>query len=153
MSANKSNADEAAWIRELASILKETGLTEVEIERDGFRVRVSRGGTAQQVIAPMVAATETTAAPQSAATAKEEAAVPSNAITSPMVGTIYLAASPEADPFVAVGTKVKKGQTLMIVEAMKTMNPIPSPTDGTISAILVDDAQPVEFGEALIVVE
>ena len=153
MPKDKNNAEEAAWIRELASILTETGLTEVEIERDGFRVRVSRGGSAQTMVTAAAPSGEPQAAQQIQPTKTVASPTPNNAVKSPMVGTIYLSPSPGADQFVSVGTRVTKGQTLMIVEAMKTMNPIPSPSDGTVKQILVADAQPVEFDEALIVVE
>jgi len=152
MTTNKNKAEEAAWIKELASILDETGLTEIEIEKEGFRVRVSRGSAP---ITQISAATPTPAStiPGNATAPTPVDDAPANAVKSPMVGTIYLSPSPGADPFISVGARVSKGQTLMIVEAMKTMNPIPSPDDGVIKSIFVDDAQPVEFGEALVVIE
>lgn len=157
MSAYKPNAAEAAWIRELAAILDETGLTEIEIQKSDMRVRVSRGGGAAPAIAysaPAPVAGSTAASPAKSAPAPAaNAGPPAGAVTSPMVGTVYLSPSPGADPFVKVGDKVAQGQTLMIVEAMKTMNPIASPKAGTVKQVLVRDAQPVEFGEALIVVE
>ncbi len=153
MSSYKPNTSEAAWIRELAAILTETGLSEIEIEKPDMRVRVARGGGSTLAYA--------TAAPAPAADAPARPAVapaaadgpPVNAVTSPMVGTIYLSPSPGADPFVKVGDRIAQGQTLMIVEAMKTMNPIASPKAGAVKQILVRDAQPVEFGEPLIVIE
>jgi acetyl-CoA carboxylase biotin carboxyl carrier protein len=150
MSALKPNASEAAWIRELAAILDQTGLTEIEIQKPDMRVRVSRTSAAAR--AP--------AAPVPAAHAKTQGAAdttpagpPAGAVTSPMVGTVYLSPSPGADAFVKVGDKVAQGQTLMIVEAMKTMNPISAPRAGAVKQVLVRDAQPVEYGEALIVIE
>lgn len=154
MSSFKQNANEAAWIRELAAILDETGLSEIEIEKSDVRVRVARnaGGMIAHVAAP---ASTAAPAPRPAATSQPTAPAgpPANAVPSPMVGTIYLSPAPGADPFVKVGDKVAQGQTLMIVEAMKTMNPIAAPAAGVVKQILVRDAQPVEFGEPLIVVE
>jgi acetyl-CoA carboxylase biotin carboxyl carrier protein len=157
MSAYKPNAMEAAWIRELAAILDQTGLTEIEIEKSDVRVRVARTVTAGPAVA-YAAGPAPAAAPSSTKTSSAKApaaadAAPIDAVTSPMVGTIYLSPSPDADPFVKPGDKVAQGQTLMIVEAMKTMNPIASPKAGVVKQILVRDAQPVEFGEPLIVVE
>lgn len=143
---------EAAWIGRLAEILHDKGLTEIEIEKGEVRLRVSRatGGLAAATIA-MPAATPTTAATSAAPVAKPSK--PANAVTSPMVGTAYLKASPDAATFVKVGDQVSEGQTLMIVEAMKTMNPIASPRAGVVREIYVRDAQPVEFGEPLMSVE
>lgn len=155
MSPYKPNASEAAWIRELASILDETGLTEIEIEKSDVRVRVSRSGAA----APAIAYAAGPASPPAAMPARkaQEAAAsegpPAGAVTSPMVGTIYLASAPGEEPFVKPGDSVARGQTLMIVEAMKTMNPIAAPKAGVVRQILVRDAQPVEFGEALLVID
>lgn len=155
MSSYKPNAHEAAWIRELAAILDQTGLTEIEIEKSDVRVRVARNVAAGPAIAypaaPAAAPAPRPVINQPAPAAPESA--PVNAVTSPMVGTIYLAPSPGADPFVKAGDKVAQGQTLMIVEAMKTMNPIASPKPGIVKEVLVRDAQPVEFGEPLIVIE
>ncbi len=140
-------------IRELAKLLDETGLTEIEFERGGVRVRVARQGQ------PMIAAV---AAPRSAALSTDApaAASPSGdlskhpgAVPSPMVGTAYLGPEPGARPYVEVGSQVRAGQTLLIVEAMKTMNQIPSPRAGRVVQILVEDAQPVEFGEPLMIIE
>ena len=147
---------EAAWIRELAAIMTETSLTEIEIEKADVRLRVSRGvasvGVAAPAVAPPPAAAATTPQPMTE-TASEPARSPAGAVPSPMVGTVYLSPSPGADPFVRKGDTVSEGQTLMIVEAMKTMNPIASPRGGVVKDILVQDAQPVEFGEALVVLE
>jgi acetyl-CoA carboxylase biotin carboxyl carrier protein len=156
MSTYKPNAAEAAWIRELAAILDETGLTEVEIQKADFRVRVSRGGGAIAYAAPAAAApTGAGSAPRPKADAAAAAAAPdkSKAVPSPMVGTVYLSPAPGSDPFIKVGASVAAGQTLMIVEAMKTMNPIPAPRAGVVREILVRDAQPVEYGEALVIVD
>ncbi len=150
MSSYKPNATEAAWIRELAAILDQTGLTEIEIEKSDVRVRVARNAAG-----PAIGYAAGPAAPVRSADAQPAAveAPRAGAVTSPMVGTIYLSPSPDADPFVKVGDKVAQGQTLMIVEAMKTMNPIASPKVGTVRQILVRDSQPVEFGEQLIVID
>jgi acetyl-CoA carboxylase biotin carboxyl carrier protein len=136
-------------IRGLAKLLDETGLTEIEIERGGERIKIGRAARAVSVAAPAVAAAApVTAAPAAADPAKHPGAVPS-----PMVGTAYLAPSPGAKPFVDVGQTVKAGDTVLIVEAMKTMNQIPAPRGGTVTQILVEDGQPVEFGEPLMIIE
>ncbi len=143
---------EAAWIRELAGILEETGLTEIEIEKDAVRLRVSRQGGVASFAAPVTAP----AAPAPVA-GPAAAAAPSNdhpgAVKSPMVGTAYLSPTPGADPFAKEGSTVSEGQTVMIVEAMKTMNPITAPRSGTVTKVLVTDAQPVEFDEPLFIIE
>ena len=145
-------------IRKLADILKETELTEIEVEQGGLKIRVARQLTA----APSVSyaqdyAPAPTAAPAApvaeAAPAAAAPAIAKDAIKSPMVGTVYLQAQPGTPAFIKVGDKVKQGQTLLIIEAMKTMNPIPSPREGVVAQILVSDSQPVEFGEALVVFE
>ncbi|MEI9989329.1 MAG: acetyl-CoA carboxylase biotin carboxyl carrier protein [Rhizomicrobium sp.] len=132
-------------IRELAELLTETGLTEIEIEANGARLRVSKqtGGTV------MAAAPAPAPAAASAATPAKPAGPHPGAVPSPMVGTVYLSPEPGAKAFVSVGQTVKEGDTLFIVEAMKTMNPITAPRGGTVSEICVDDAQPVEFGQTL----
>lgn len=142
-------------IRELAKLLEETGLTEIEIERDGARVRVARGrdvgfayGAAAHAVPP-----PPLAAPAPAATAVPDPASHPGVVASPMVGTAYTGPSPGAKPFVDVGTKVAAGETLLIIEAMKTMNQIPAPRAGTVTKILIEDAQPVEFGEPLMIIE
>ncbi len=147
-------------IRELADILNETNLTEIEIEQGQMRVRVSRGGVAAAAPvfhhlapAPMAAAVHGATAPGSAASVPAADAAAKNAIPSPMVGTVYLSPAPGAEPFISVGQQVREGQTLLIIEAMKTMNQIPAPRSGTISAIMVEDSQPVEYGEALVVID
>jgi len=140
-------------IRELATLLEETGLTEIEIELDGRRFRVARNVnvTAAPVAAAPVPAPDVSEPKRTASS--EEANAHPNAITSPMVGTAYRSPEPGAATFVEVGSTVTSGQTLVIIEAMKTMNHIPSPKSGKVTAILVEDGQPVEYGEPLIVIE
>jgi acetyl-CoA carboxylase biotin carboxyl carrier protein len=156
MSTKKTGVDQQL-IRDLATILNETNLTEIEVEQDAMRIRVSRQNAApvMQAYAPApAAASAPVAAAAGAAPAVEaKADVSRNAVPSPMVGTAYLAPSPGAKFFIEVGQKVKEGQTLLIIEAMKTMNQIPAPRAGTITAILCEDAQPVEYGEPLVVIE
>jgi acetyl-CoA carboxylase biotin carboxyl carrier protein len=135
-------------IRGLAKLLDETGLTEIEIERGGERIRIGRTARAVSVAAPALPAVSAAVAAPAADPAKHPGAVPS-----PMVGTAYLAPSPGAKPFVDIGQTVKAGDTLLIVEAMKTMNQIPAPRGGTVTQILVEDGQPVEFGEPLMIIE
>jgi acetyl-CoA carboxylase biotin carboxyl carrier protein len=137
-------------IRELAKLLDETGLTEIEYERDGTSIRVARHGAP----AGRAWAAETPrAAPESAPAASADPADHPGVVTSPMVGTIYLGSAPDAKPFVDVGSEVKAGETLIIIEAMKTMNQIPAPRSGTVTQILVENGQPVEFGEPLLIIE
>ena len=147
----KSRGDDSALIRELALLLDETNLTEIEIERAGLRVRVARNISVAAAMPAISqpAATAVAAAPVATAdVAKHPGMVPS-----PMVGTAYWASEPGAKPFIDVGSKVSVGQTLLIIEAMKTMNQIPSPRAGTVTQILVEDGQPVEFGEPLVIIE
>jgi len=152
----KEGADQAL-IRDLAELLKETGLSEIEIERAGLRVRVARQIASAGSYAPPAAAPNTAPAPLAAGTASAaglaDPAKHPGAVPSPMVGTAYLAPEPDAAPFVQVGTRVTQGQTLMIIEAMKTMNHIPAPKAGVVMAILVGNGQPVEFGEPLAIIE
>jgi acetyl-CoA carboxylase biotin carboxyl carrier protein len=142
-------------VRKLADILTDTGLTEIEVEQGGLKIRVARQVTMTSAPATYAVAAPAQAAPLAASPAAPapEAAPRGQPVKSPMVGTIYLRPSPEAEAFVKVGDRVAAGQTLLIVEAMKTMNPIPSPAAGVILEILVNDAQPVEFGEPLVVIE
>lgn len=144
---------ETSLIRDLAEVLNDTGLTEIELEREGLRVRVAR----QVTVSAAVAGPAITAMPMAAlatpATHAVDAANNPGTVKSPMVGTTYLAAEPGAANFVEIGTRVTVNQTLLIIEAMKTMNHIPAPRAGVVKAILVDNAQPVEFGEPLIVIE
>jgi acetyl-CoA carboxylase biotin carboxyl carrier protein len=153
-----SKNDDSAIIRELALLLDETGLTEIEIERAGLRVRVARNisvaASVPAAYAPTpVAASASVGAAAAAPAAALDLAKHPGAVPSPMVGTAYWASEPGAKPFVEVGTKVSAGQTLLIIEAMKTMNQIPSPHAGTVTQILVEDGQPVEFGEPLMIIE
>lgn len=138
-------------VKKLAKLLDETGLGELEYATDDWRIRVARPAVAAQAVAAPAIAPAAPAAP-AAETAPAGADHP-GAVKSPMVGTAYLGPDPDSAPFVSVGATVTKGQTLMIVEAMKVMNPIPAPKGGTVKEILVQNAQPVEFGEPLIVIE
>jgi len=150
--AAKFTRDDSALIRELALLLDETSLSEIEIERAGLRVRVARNISVAAAmpanLQPAAAAPAATAPADAADVAKHPGVVPS-----PMVGTAYWASEPGAKPFIEVGSKVSVGQTLLIIEAMKTMNQIPSPRAGTVTQILVEDGQPVEFGEPLVIIE
>ncbi len=138
-------------IRRLAALLEETGLSEIEFEADGKRFRVGRGGGSVAADpAPTTAAPAGAPVPGAPLGAE---AVPAGAVTSPMVGTVYMAAEPGAASLVKVGDKVTEGQTLLIIEAMKVMNPLASPRAGTVTQILVGDGQPVEFGEPLLILE
>jgi acetyl-CoA carboxylase biotin carboxyl carrier protein len=155
MTIKKTGIDQQL-IRDLAGILNETNLTEIEVELDTFKVRVSRQAPAvHTVAAPAYAAPlpASAAVAQAASAAAAPADISKNAVPSPMVGTAYLAPSPDAKPYIEVGQAVKEGQTLLIIEAMKTMNQIPSPRSGTVTAILVEDAAPVEYGMPLVVIE
>ena len=140
-------------VRALAKLLDETGLTEIEIEEAGRRVRVARAPvpTAMQIAAPAIAT-----APRAQAVGAERPVDPAahpGVVLSPMVGSAYRSPEPGAKPFVDVGTAVKAGDTLLIIEAMKTMNTIPAPRAGTVTQILFEDGQPVEFGESLMIIE
>ena len=144
---SKFDIDEAL-IRKLAKLLKETGLTEIEFETDDARIRVNAGASG-----PAIAAAPAIAAPAAIAAAAPAADAPAaGSISSPMVGTAYLSPEPNATAFVKVGDRIAKGQTILIIEAMKVMNPIPAPHAGTVTQILVQDGQPVEFGEPLMVI-
>jgi acetyl-CoA carboxylase biotin carboxyl carrier protein len=153
-SAANFKSDDSALIRELALLLDETSLTEIEIERAGIRVRVARNIS---IAASMPANYQPAASAASAASAAPAAAADlanhPGVVPSPMVGTAYWSPEPGAKPFIEVGSKVSAGQTLLIIEAMKTMNQIPSPRAGTVTQILVEDGQPVEFGEPLVIIE
>lgn len=153
--SSKNSVIDKEIIRDLADILNDTDLTDIEIEHGDLRIRVSRKVTVQAAATVLPAAAPAVAAPVAAAAPAEatKADVSKNAVPSPMVGTAYLAPAPGARNFIEVGTQVKEGQTLLIIEAMKTMNQIASPRSGTVKAILVEDAQPVEFGEPLVVIE
>ena len=148
------SSDEQALIRELAELLNETGLTEIEIEKSGLKVRVAR--SIQTTAIATFAAAAAPAAPKPAdvaAVAVSDATTHPGAVKSPMVGTAYRAPEPGSANFVDVGTVVSEGQTLLIIEAMKTMNHIPAPRAGTVKQVLVEDNQPVEYGEPLVIIE
>lgn len=158
-SSPKAPADpiDARLVRKLADILTETGLTEIEVEHNDLKIRVAK--TAAPAAVQYAPAPAAFAAPAPAVAASAGEAAPAaverkgDVVKSPMVGTVYLQPQPDAPAFVKVGDTVTAGQTLLIVEAMKTMNPIPAPRGGKIVEIIVQDAQPVEFGEPLIVIE
>ena len=150
---SKMNVD-IELLRELAELLSETGLSEIEVEDGDRKLRVAR----ELHAASYTAAPAPQAAPAAAPVAQPQAAADSgpdlsNAVPSPMVGTVYLAPEPGAADFISVGAQVKEGQTILIVEAMKVMNPITAPRSGTVKAILVDNAQPVEFDQPLVVID
>ncbi|CAN7430095.1 acetyl-CoA carboxylase biotin carboxyl carrier protein [Pararhizobium sp. LjRoot235] len=154
--ADKKPGIDQTLIRDLANILNETDLTEIEVEQEDLRIRVSRAGTPQYVSAPvpaMAAPVQAASAAVAQATAAESARASKNAVTAPMVGTAYLSPVPGSRPFVEAGATVKEGQTILIIEAMKTMNQIPAPRSGRVVEILVEDGAPVEYGEALIIIE
>jgi acetyl-CoA carboxylase biotin carboxyl carrier protein len=153
MTTKKTGIDQQL-IRDLAGILNDTNLTEIEVELDQLKVRVSRQPAAvHAVAAPAPVYAAPAAAGQPAAPAVAVAEPSKNAVPSPMVGTAYLSPAPDAKPFIEVGQAVKEGQTLLIIEAMKTMNQIPAPRAGTVKAILIEDSQPVEYGMPLVVIE
>jgi acetyl-CoA carboxylase biotin carboxyl carrier protein len=146
----KFDVDEAL-IRKLAELLEQTGLTEIEYENGPQRIRVNK-----QMLAAAAAAAPATAVAAAPAAAPVKAASegpPAGAVTSPMVGTVYLSPEPGASPFVKIGDRVNKGQTLLIIEAMKVMNPIPASAGGTVREILISDGRPVEYGEVLMVID
>jgi acetyl-CoA carboxylase biotin carboxyl carrier protein len=152
--AKHSRGIDRELIRELARLLEETGLTEIEFERDGQRVRVAREGpVAKGTAAHSPSAPEAPSAPALVQAGSNDPAKHPGVVTSPMVGTAYVGAEPGARPFVEVGSRVRAGETLLIIEAMKTMNQIPSPRAGTVIQILIEDGQPVEFGEPLMIIE
>lgn len=151
----KTSAIDHDAIRDLAKLLDETGLSEIEIQRDGVSIRVARnliaaGGRARPAEASAAPAAVAVAGPTAASI---EPARHPGLVASPMVGTAYLGPAPGARAFVEIGTQVKAGDTLMIIEAMKTMNQIPAPRSGTVTQILIEDGQPVEYGEPLLILE
>jgi acetyl-CoA carboxylase biotin carboxyl carrier protein len=154
---SKERSAEHGLIRDLAELLNDTGLSEIELEREGLRIRVARQLTmSASVAAPVMQAAPAALAASGSAALGKPAGDPAShpgAVKSPMVGTSYLAPEPGAANFVDIGTRVAQGQTLLIIEAMKTMNHIPAPRAGTVTAILIDNAQPVEFGEPLVIIE
>jgi acetyl-CoA carboxylase biotin carboxyl carrier protein len=152
----KFSSDDSSLIRELASLLDDTNLTEIEIERAGLRLRVARNisvAAAMPAAFHGAVATPVISAASGGAAAVADLSKHPGVVPSPMVGTAYWAPEPGAKPFIEVGAKVSAGQTLLIIEAMKTMNQIPSPRAGTVTQILVEDGQPVEFGEPLVIIE
>lgn len=145
----KTSIDSEA-IRQLATLLGETGLNEIEYETESLRIRVAKGAAVAHVAAaPAVAAAPVAAAPAAPA----DAAKHPGAVKAPMVGVVYMSSEPGAAAFITVGATVTEGQTLLLIEAMKTFNPVKAPRSGKIAAILVDDSQPVEYGEPLVVIE
>jgi acetyl-CoA carboxylase biotin carboxyl carrier protein len=145
MSKSPKSIIDRDLIHELTVLLDETGLTEIEIEQDGKRIRVARG----TAVAPPSAAVRVEVAPVKPIDPSKHPGV----VISPMVGTAYASPEPGAKPFIDIGSKVKAGDTLLIVEAMKTMNQIPAPRAGTVIQVLFEDGQPVEFGEPLVIIE
>jgi acetyl-CoA carboxylase biotin carboxyl carrier protein len=151
---------EQALIRELAELLNQTGLSEIEIARDGLKIRVARHAApisvAHHTSAPAQLQAATGRGSEAASTPVKTGPDPAShpgCVKSPMVGTAYLAPEPGAAPFVEVGTRIAQGQTLLIIEAMKTMNHIPAPKAGEVKEVLVENGQPVEFGEPLVIIE
>ena len=153
----KAPADtiDSRLVRKLADILTETGLSEIEVEQGDLKIRVAKTLTAAPQVhyAPAPAPVASAPAPGAAAPAAAPARAAGDAVKSPMVGTVYLQPNPGSPSFVSVGDTVEAGQTLFIIEAMKTMNPVPAPRAGKIVEILIGDAQPVEFGEPLAIIE
>jgi acetyl-CoA carboxylase biotin carboxyl carrier protein len=158
--ADKTHDQDVAFIQALAELLRENDLTELHVKReygehDWLNVRVARGGVMMQApmqVAPPAPMAQGPVAAQAPSPSSDPAQAP-GAVTSPMVGTIYLQAEPGSKPFVSVGDRVAEGQTLLIVEAMKTMNQIPAPRAGTVKRILVEDGAPVEYGAPLMIIE
>lgn len=147
----ETSGDEQRLIRQLAELLNETGLSEIEIEKSGLKVRVARTLSIQSTVAAPIAAA---GAPAVAAPAKpSDPSKHPGVVKSPMVGTAYRSPEPGAPSFIEVGAQVTQGDTLFIIEAMKTMNQIPAPHSGKVTAILVENGQPVEFGEPLVIIE
>jgi acetyl-CoA carboxylase biotin carboxyl carrier protein len=152
----KKKIVDSELIRELAELLNETGLTEIEIEHEDARIRVARTVQAAPVAMPVAMAPAAPLATAGGGSTAAPAAAPADhpgAVPSPMVGTAYLAPEPGGKPYVDIGDTVREGQTLLIVEAMKTMNQIPAPRSGTVKQIMVEDGQPVEYGEPLMIIE
>ncbi len=158
--AKEKDGMERALIRDLAKLLNENGLTEIEIERDGLKVRVARHAAPQAITATVPAAPVAPSRPAPTAPSADAAPVGAadfanhpGCVRSPMVGTAYRAPEPGAATFIEIGARVSQGQTLLIIEAMKTMNHIPAPRAGTVTQILFENGQPVEFNEPLVVIE
>ena len=150
----EKQGDEQRLIRQLAELLNETGLSEIEIEKSGLKVRVARTLNVQSTFAaaPAVGIAGPAAAPAAAPKTADPAKHP-GVVKSPMVGTAYRSPEPGAPTFMEVGSQVSQGDTLFIIEAMKTMNQIPAPHSGKVTAILIENGQPVEFGEPLVIIE
>jgi acetyl-CoA carboxylase biotin carboxyl carrier protein len=163
MSKENSHDSDVSFIRALAELLRENDLTELQVKRDygendSLNVRVSRHTqimpqVAAPAVMPMAAPSMSAAAPAAAAALPEDPAAHPGVVASPMVGTVYLQAEPGSPPFVSVGQQVKEGETLLIIEAMKTMNQIPAPRSGTIKRILIEDGAPAEYGAPLMIIE
>ena len=152
--STSADAKAVQLVRELTNILEDAGLVELEYNTENVSIRLSRAAAMAAPVAAAPVAAAPAAAPAAPAAAPAEAEIDlTNAITSPMVGTVYLSPEPGADAFIGEGDSVKAGQTLLIVEAMKVMNPITAPKAGTVRSILVGDAQPVEFGEPLVIID
>lgn len=150
---SKPSAIDPTLIRALAGVLRDTDLTEIEVEQEGLRVRVARNlQIAAHVAVPAAPAPAAVSSPMAAAPAAQ-AAPAANAVTSPMVGTAYLKPAPDKPAFIEIGTAVRQGQTILIIEAMKTFNEIPAPRAGVVREILVENGEPVEFGAPLVVIE
>lgn len=159
MAASKGN-DDLALIKELAKVLEGSDLTEIEMKKGDLKIRVSKNGVASaqtMMAAPMSAPAPVSTAPAASASVPMPAAVAKDehpdAVTSPMVGTCYVRPSPDADLFAEIGSQVKEGDTIMLVEAMKTFNPIVAPKSGTLSAVFIEDVSPVEFGDSLFLID
>lgn len=159
-SSEHKGSAEREMIRELAELLNETGLSEIEIEKSGLRIRVARQLTVSAIAAPAMAHAAPAASPAAAAAPAAPAGDGASdyskhpgAVKSPMVGTAYRAPEPGAAAFIEIGKRINSGDTLLIIEAMKTMNQIPAPKSGTVTAILFENGQPVEFGEPLVIIE
>ncbi len=156
MMKNPKSPIDTALVRDIAQLLSESDLTEIEVQHDALRIRVVRAPAQVVQVAPAAVAAPAApalAAPEVAAASPADFSKHPGAVTSPMVGTAYRCPEPGAAPFVDVGSTVREGQTVLIVEAMKTMNAIPAPRSGTITKILVENGQPVEYGEPLLVIE
>jgi len=152
--STSADAKAVQLVRELTDILEDAGLVELEYNTENVSIRLSRAAAMAAPVAAAPVAAAPAAAPAAPGDAPAEAEIDlTNAITSPMVGTVYLSPEPGADAFIGEGDSVKAGQTLLIVEAMKVMNPITAPKAGTVRSILVGDAQPVEFGEPLVIID
>ncbi len=148
----KQEAVDEGLIRGLAALLDETGLSEIEIEQKGLRIRIARNLTIAAAVAPTISPASIAAASAAIVPGRDADTHPGT-LKSPMVGTAYRAAEPGAAPFVEIGSLVKQGQTVLIIEAMKTMNHIPAPRNGTVTAVFVENGQPVEYGEPLLIIE